>query len=420
MPSTLASGETIELLMELGFPVNEFTLDSPTLGVLDEDYLDGTLIGDDVSPYMQGVTTTRGRQDDFSFFSAGRLRATLRNDDRRFDPTNTSSPYWNPTTGRSGVTPRRKVTLICQGVTIFTGRITDIDIEYDNNPGGTSTVIVEAADDFAILSTSFISVNTIPSSELSSDRVNTILDLPEVDYPLAQRDIDTGVTTLGTQQINANRNVLSYLQQVAESEWGLLFMTASGDVGFRARQTAVFSNPEAYFNDDGTGLPYQVLEILYGSEFLYNRVQVTRESGTVQTAEDLVSQAEYGILTYSLTDQLFAADSQSLELAEYLRDTYSFPTFWFDQIATPANQLQAADRVTLYNLDMGSQIQLTRHFPNGTPTTVSETYSIERLAHTITSQNHLVSIGLYKPEIVFPFELDDVVYGVLDADNALT
>lgn len=420
MATTLPSGETIELLMELGFPVNEFTLDSPTLGVLDDDYLDGTLLGDDVSPYIQAVTTTRGRQDDFSFFSAGQLRATLRNDDRRFDPTNTSSPYWNPTTGRSGVTPRRKVTLICQGVTVFTGRITDIDIEYDNNPGGTSTVIFYAADDFGILATQSIAVDTVPTSELSSDRINTILDLPEVDYPAGQRDIDTGVVTLGTQQINANRNVLSYLQAVSESEWGLLFMTASGDVGFRARQTAVFSNPQAFFNDDGTGLPYQVLEILYGSEFLYNRVQVTREGGTIQTAEDLASQAEYGVLTYTLTEQLFASDTQSLELAEYLRDTYSLPTFWFDTISTPANKLQAADRVTVYNLEMGDQIELTRHFPNGTPTTVSEIYSIERLAHTITAQAHQVSIGLYKPLIVFPFTLDDPTLGELDADNALT
>jgi hypothetical protein len=30
------------------------------LGVLDDDFLDGTLIGDDVSPYAQEVSISRG------------------------------------------------------------------------------------------------------------------------------------------------------------------------------------------------------------------------------------------------------------------------------------------------------------------------------------------------------------------------
>lgn len=420
MTTTLPYGETVDLLMELGFPVNPFTLDSATLGVLDDDYLDGTLIGDDVSPYAQSITVTRGRADDFSNFNAGTLVVTLRNDDRRFDPTNTSSPYYNPTTGRSGVTPRRKVTLICEGVTVFVGRITDIDIEFDNNSQGTSVAVIHVVDDFAILATKYITTDTTPTSELTSARITNILDRTDIAYPATTRDISTGTVTVGTQQIDANTNALAYLQQVAEAEWGFLFVNASGEIAFRPRQTYAFSNPQAFFNDNGTNLPYQVLEILYGSEFLYNRVVIQREGGTAQIATDAASQAEYGILTYSLGDMLFADDSQSLALADYLLGVYSMPTFWFDQIATSAHKISSANRVTLYNLEMADQIQLTRNFPTGTPATVTEVYSIERIAHSITPQGHLVSLGLYKPTIVYPFELDDAVYGVLDALNALT
>jgi len=420
MTTTLASGETIELLMELGFAVNPFTLDSATLGVLDEDFLDGTLIGDDVSPYAQSISVNRGRADDFTNFNAGTFSVTLRNDDRRFDPTNTSSPYFNPTTSKSGVTPRRKVTLNCQGVTVYTGRITDIDIEYENNPQGTSSVTITAADDFALLATRYITTDTVPTQQLTSERITAILDRSDVGYPAGQRDISTGIATVGTQQIDANTNALAYLQQVAEAEWGFFFVNASGSVAFRPRQTYSFTNIEAHFNDDGTNLPYQILEVIYGSEYLYNRVVITRDGGTAQIAEDAASQTEYGILTYSVDNMLFAADSQSLALAEYLRDTYSQPTFWFDQIATPANLISSANRITLYGLEMGDQIELTRHFPNGTPLTVTEIYAIERIQHTITAQGHLVSLGLYKPTIVSPFELDDAEYGVLDADNALT
>ena len=49
MATTFPWGESVTVLMELGFPVNPFTLDSATLGVLDSNALDGTLLGDDVS-----------------------------------------------------------------------------------------------------------------------------------------------------------------------------------------------------------------------------------------------------------------------------------------------------------------------------------------------------------------------------------
>jgi hypothetical protein len=415
----MAWGESIDLLMELGFPTSVFTLDSATDGVLDEDYLDGTLLGDDVSPYAQQVTVSRGRRDDFANFDAGTLSVTLRNDDRRFDPLNTSGPYYSPSLGRSGLTPRRKVTLICNGVTVFTGRIIDIDIQYDPNPAGLSTAVITAADDFAILSTAYISDDVTPTSQLSSARIVDILDRSDVEYPATDRDIETGTVTLGTQQIDANTNVLTYLQTVAETEWGLLFMDASGKVAFRKRQTIVFEDVQASFNDDGTDLPYQVLQVIYGSEFLYNRIQVEAIGGTLQQAEDAASQAEYGILTYAISDALFANDSEALSLANYLLDTYKEPTFWFDEIATPANLITSAERTTLYGLDMGDQIRLTRHFPNGTPATITEVYAVERLSHTITANNHLVSLGLYKPLVVHEFILDDALYGVMDSDNAL-
>ena len=129
MATTLPWGEQITVLMELGFPVNKFTLNDSVLGVLDgEGRLDGTLLGDDVSEYCLAVSTNRGRSDQLQNFNAGTASITLLNNDRRFDPINEDSPYWDPVTGQSGVTPRRKVTILSDGVPIFTGRITDIDI----------------------------------------------------------------------------------------------------------------------------------------------------------------------------------------------------------------------------------------------------------------------------------------------------
>ena len=120
MATTTAWGETLTVLMELGFPVNYFTLDDPTLGVLNgEGRLDGTLLGDDVAEYTQQISVNRGRQDQLAAFSAGTCAITLLNNGRRFDPTNESSPYWDVTLQQSGVTPRRKVTIKVGDETIF-------------------------------------------------------------------------------------------------------------------------------------------------------------------------------------------------------------------------------------------------------------------------------------------------------------
>ena len=98
MATTMAWGEEIQVIMELGFPVNPFTLNDVGLGVLDSNALDGTLLGDDVAEYVQEISISRGRSDQLQTFNAGTATITLLNNDRRFDPINEDSPYWNPAT----------------------------------------------------------------------------------------------------------------------------------------------------------------------------------------------------------------------------------------------------------------------------------------------------------------------------------
>jgi hypothetical protein len=165
----------------------------------------------------------------------------------------TKFPILECVEGKSGVAPRRKVTVFSDGVALFTGRITDIDVSYEpNNPDATtenSYVTITAADDFVLLANTFTESAITPSQELSGTRVTTILDLPEVGYP-ATRDIDTGAATLGggaTFDIDANTNVLTYLQSVATSEQGYFFVAANGDLTFTDRVAASFASPAQPF-----------------------------------------------------------------------------------------------------------------------------------------------------------------------------
>jgi hypothetical protein len=424
--TTMAWGENIQIFMELGFPVSPFTLDDALLGVLDEDYLDGTLVGDDVSTYAQELSISRGRSDQLQNFNAGTFSVRLLNRDRRFDPINESSPYWNPATNSSGVTPRRKVTVLSDGVALFTGRITDIDVSYEpNRPNattGNSYVTITASDDFVLLANTYTQDVVNPTQELSGTRVTTILDLPEVSYP-ATRDIDTGSATLGggaTFEIAANTNVLSYLQSVTTSEQGYFFVAANGDLTFTDRIAASFSTVGAYFSDAGSNIPYTSLSVMYGQEFLYNKVVCTVEGGTDQTANDIASQTEYGISTLNLSGLLLVDDAAASTLAADLLDKYKLPEYRFDKLQTIYNSLSSVNQGTLTALELADVVSITRTYPTGTPASVTKEYSIENIRHVISPSSHTVEYGLAVADLLYPFTLDNAIFGIMDSTNALT
>jgi len=417
MATTLASGESVAVLCELGFITNFFTLDDAALGQLDTGgFLDGTLLGDDVSPYIQQLSITRGRTDPLSNFNAGTCTIVLNNNDRRFDPINQASPYYDVVAGRSGVTPRRKVTITSGGLPLFVGRITDIDIDYDFT---NSTVTFAVADDFVLLANANVASALTPTAELSGSRVSYLLDLPEIAYSATTRSIATGTSTLGTYQIDANTNALTYLQKIAESEQGLCFIAANGNLTFTDRLSATFATVAATFSDTGTGIPYQTLSVLYGQEQLYNRVQTTVVGGIVQSVDDAASQTEFGVSTFAIDNLLLSSNAEALALATSLVNTYSEPIYRFDDLTVSVSSLSAPNRAIVVGLEIGDVIAITRTYSTGTPASTTQNYAVERVQHTLTASSHTATFGLRVASILYQFLLDDVTFGVLDSDNAL-
>jgi hypothetical protein len=102
--------------------------------------------------------------------------------DRAFDPANTASPYF---LGTSGIAPRHFVQIYggtAAQEPLFIGRINDLDIDYKQPDN--SFALVTCTDDLSSLArTNLIGFN--PSAELTSARINTILDRPEVAFSTA-------------------------------------------------------------------------------------------------------------------------------------------------------------------------------------------------------------------------------------------
>lgn len=429
MATTTRWGETLEVQMQLGFAVKQFTIGNATSGVIgDPDYfIGGTLEGLDVSPYVVSLSTSRGRPDQLAAFTAGTASIELNNADRRFDPINQSSPYWDATEGRSGVVPRRKVTIKCDGDPIFVGRITDIDVSYEPSQHTAtqevSTVTITAADDFTLLANTYIETALTPTEQLSGARVVAVLDRSDVDYPTTTRDIATGVAVLGggaTYEVDAGTNALTYLQQVAATEQGAFFVDRMGFLTFTDRIEPGFAATVATFADDGTGIDYQSIDVVYGSEFLYNRISCTRTGGTEQVVDDLASQDEFGIITLTLTDLLLADDAAALALANLLLERYAFPEYRFDRPQFIMNNKTGLQRAALNQLDIAEQVDVVRSFRTGTPASVTEPYVVEGVRHSISPTSHVVTFALSPTAILYPFIVGDAVYGVIGTTNAIS
>ena len=415
MAKTAIWGQTYKVLLDTGLPQDEFILDSSTLD--GADVLDGNVDFADVTEFVLSVNIRRGRASQLDTIGPG--QATIVLDDkasgRSFDPANTASTYFQ---GGYGIAPRRFVQIYAGTAgtePLFIGRVNDLDIDYvqPNN----SFAIVTSVDDLSTLArTNLLPFN--PSSELTSARITTLLDRPEVSFSTATRDIATGVATLGTVAYEANDNVKAAIDAVVLAEDGRFFIDRGGTATFQPRIDFTFATAILSFSDTaGTAYAYQELSVGYGAETLYNRVQVGVQGLSVATAVDTTSTTEFGVNTLSLSDLPLNDLAAGTALAQNLLDKYKNPVFRFNEISVTLNGLNAAAGQAVSILDIGDLINITKTYPTGSPGTVTKTMYVENISHEITPGFHRVRLGLGQAQLITPFilntsELDDVEVGL--------
>lgn len=419
--SVIASGD-YELFIDTGFMLNAFTLDNSVRGVLNntEYVLDGVTEFAPMMEYSKSIAVNRGRREIGDQFSAGTMSFTL--DDSLaggiLNPLYTSSPFVDPA-GQFTLAPLRRVSFGRYNsantfVELFVGQIVNYDYAYEL--GGNNVVTVYCADDFYLLAqTSMDEFNV--SEELSSARLSAILDLPEVAYPLASRDISTGTQTLGgaaAYTIANGTNVKAYIDQIQAAEQGRIFMSRTGVLNSDPRIGNTLSGSVADFHDDGTNIPYNSLAITYNADQIVNRASVQHLGATSpEVADDLASQTKYLIQTVSITDSLLHNDAAAATLASYL--LVGEPDATFTGVQTDYLMLTTAQRETLALVDIGDTITITNTIAGGE---VAQELSVEGVEHRLDFVNgHRVTYYTAPTVIVYEFILDDPIYGKLDIQD---
>lgn len=384
---------------EAGVGAPFFTIGDATQGVIgSETYvIGGGELFIDVTEYLQSFNIQRGKSRELDRFNAGQLNANFTNNARFFDPTYEASPYYGQ------IVPKRSVRVYIDDTIQYSGITDDWNIVYD--PSGNSVATLVAFDALSILSHNTFDAFA-PDEELSGARVTGVLD--NILWPAALREIDTGDELLESQIVSDEEGALGYLNTIERSEIGFIFINKAGKVRFISRNSSFTESPIT-FTDSGSGVDYENISVVYGSELLYNQVQLTSSAGTA-IVSDAISQATYGISEYS--SATFLANFEDLEsIAGGLLARYKDPELRFDKITVNLDSVSAENRAALLALELGDVV-FVEFTPSGIPPAIVKAGRVISVAQDHQPSISRITIGLASID-GSPFVIGSSIFGII-------
>jgi hypothetical protein len=404
----------VELSIDLGnLDDTAFKLDDPEKGELDNTIykLGGPRLFD-ITDRLLSTSTTRGKSQALDRIDAGTIDITLDNSDRLFDPLYEAGFYYGQ------LIPGREVRVSCNGYPVIYGFIDDLDIIYQ--PSNRSVVSIQSSD-----ALSNLTINNLPAvspaAELSGARVTRILDLPEVNWPSDRRSIDTGDSLLSNIAITEGTQTVAYLQLVATSEAGDVFISKDGKFVFKERNSAP-GTIDVSFTDEAsvsgfTVIPFADLEVVYGSEQLYNRIVLSNNKVVPDEvlAEDAESQGTYGPRSYSATGLLNDSAADLQYLADFLLARFKEPQYRFQSLSVILDVLSEAQQNKVLELEIGDIVNV-RFTPSAIPPVIEQYCRVIGVSHDWSNNEKRVNLSLERLDFTL-FVLDSVLFGTLDDDR---
>jgi hypothetical protein len=384
--------------------------------ILDQGLLDTNILADslalivDVSNVVDSVTTKRGRSATADEFQTGTMTLRIVDQLGNFNPQNASSPYY------TYLTPMKKVLISATyaGVTypLFSGFITSYTTNTPKNVGELVYTTITAVDASQLARNAQIAAVTgATAGDLSGTRINQILNT--ISWPSSMRDVDAGLQTMQNDPGTA-RTALAALQTVANSEYGAVYVDASGSWAFQDRTvtTASVAGTATVFNDDGTAIGYNNAVWLLDNTLIFNQANITRTGGSVQSASNAASVAKYFATTYNQQDLLMQTDADALNYALAYVASRAETSVRCDAIELDLYTANyTAGTIAALNLDFFDPVSITTNQPGGS--TLSKTLQVFGVAHTVTPNKWRTTFTTLEP-IIDGFILNSTLYGVLD------
>lgn len=285
---------------------------------------DGTFTAENTRLLELRVTRGRTRMmnpNGMEPMRTGEIYAVLDNHDGRYDPYNTAGALY------SYLKPGRPLRVLAvDGSTtraVFTGYVSDARPEG----GRRSRAVIKAVDGLTLLDRQNCEAVTPATDYAVSQAMEDLL--AQSDWPLvssAQTFPFTWPLTLGSVTLENNgdtvdswdvdtgKSLLATINELGEAFWGIAYVTASGSLAYRARNTQRMTmltlDQDILLSDVEGAMPW---------DEIYNDIRVTATTNTAQTASDTASDAEYWRRTMDIASNDFIqTDAHAGDLANYL------------------------------------------------------------------------------------------------------
>jgi hypothetical protein len=374
-----------------------------------------------VTDYALNVDIKVGKNEFLDYFEPGSCNVTLKNFNREFDPTYTSSSFY-----RSSIPKITDVSIVCAGQNIFTGIIDNWTFNYSNS--GESTASFSASEP----SVQFVNQNIMASSfpaELSGARFTRILDDDGVAYSTAvvARNIQNGTQMLDADTAPFGKNAFTYLRQIVDSEQGDFYFDSDGTLVFADNNYRhITSNGVELFTDDGSlntlypgtsvvSYPYTSIDMSYNSNLLYNKITINTNDGLkTATFTSPSSQSLYSTFDLTVDGILYADDEKLSNLGSLYCAKYSEPRYGFNSLTVNFGGLPTAtqDRLIQQCNSPGTYAQVN-FTPNKVGTPITNYVKIIGVQHNISVSSHDITY-MFENIVVQFLVLDDTSYGKLD------
>lgn len=235
------------------------------------------------------------------------------------------------------------------------------------------------------------------AGDRTGERLERILDLLGIDDD--DRNVETGTQVCGPTMLGVNAR--TYIEQIAATEQGPVFVGADGRIWFRGR-TANNPTVVATFTGDmvaDPGTPYLAITPDDGIDRLVNRAEVTLENGITHVVEDAALRASWGPKRVAI-DTLHATASGARATAGRLIIRNGEPRTTITGLRIAGHDLTNVPVEDWLDLEVGDAVNVHCQPTGGEPFTILAI--VESLAYRAgRSGERVLTLGVFE-HIVLP------------------
>jgi hypothetical protein len=333
------------------------------------------------------VDIRRGRMYQNVFMDSGTATVVINNQSGAFDPSNTTSPWYNT------LIEGMMVKILGNSTVLYTGYLEDNMV----NQGIYPTVSLTFVDGLATFGKTIApALATSAFSETAAARAARVLNIAQ--WPAGDRSLTGTTTMLATAQ---GLSCLDMLEQCANVVGGRFYVSRTG-VATLVPLANKFTRPtQLLFSDQGdaNSVGYDGIITNPGTDYVYNEATVYRGPGVLQySAKYNASVTTYGLKSKKL-DAPVSNTTSAANLALYAARKDADAVVLAEQIDFTAIGIGALATDFLAT-ELNDLVQVKRLTYDGRNITINSV--VEGMAHSITSDNWRVS---YFTSVVDPYTI---------------